>query len=457
MKKPVRKKKTSPFTAPLLLAAAVLLLFVLSGCSIRIPPMDDTYIHLVYGSSLFSSSPLCFNTAESSSGFSSPLWLLPAAMASIAGTAGAPAVLMGLSLLAAGAALIMIPPLTGILLVMTGPFFFHTTSGMETALSCLAVVAVWKCVRERIGINTASLILAGAFLVRPELSVLAIPLLITMKKKSAGNILRLAAPSVIAGLFWMLWNIHSTGLPLPSTFYAKQPLSWFSAAVSGLPGLLKGMLITSPLLFFAAVVSISGLLGNKVDRQRKVSMALIPLLLFAVSMYLQPNSFFQMRYYVPALTAMVIVTGYWLKGLKRWKLNTFILAVSMLPGMIIFAAKRADASQDVLSIDVEPAEYLSCIASTEQTVAAADIGAVKWITGINILDLDGLITPERLPGNDIEGWQWISQRSDYLLAFPDQYSSLILEAGNSLEFLQGFSSDRNVICGEDSVALWKIQ
>ena len=185
-------------------------------------------------------------------------------------------------------------------------------------------------------------------------------------------------------------------------------------------------------------------------------MALIPLLLFAVSFCLQPNSFFQLRYYIPTLTAMVLATGYWLRGLKRRRLNAFILAVSMLPGLIIFAGRRADASFDVQSIDVGPALYLSSMASTEQTVAAADIGAVKWITGMDILDLDGLVTAERLPGYSREGWQWISVRADYLLAFPDQYSSLISEAGDSLEFLMGFGSDRNVICGEDSVALWKI-
>ena len=75
---------------------------------------------------------------------------------------------------------------------------------------------------------------------------------------------------------------------------------------------------------------------------------------------------------------------------------------------------------------------------------------------MDILDLDGLVTAERLPGSGREDWQWIKGRSDYLLAFPGQYSGLIAEAGNSLEFLTGFRSDRNVICGEDSVAIWII-
>ena len=455
MKKPPRRKKTVRYTVPLLLLGAVILLIIL-GNDFSIPPMDDTYIHLVYGRSLFSSAPLCFNDAEPSSGFTSPLWLLPSALASLAGTALAPVAVMVFSLLAAGAALFMLPPFTGILLLMTGPFFFHASSGMETALSCLAVIAVWRCVRDGTGIMVSSFILAGAFLVRPELAILGIPLVVSMKKRTPGNIIRLAVPSVIIGLLWMFWNIHSMGLPLPSTFYAKNPVSWLTSAHTGLPGLLKGLLITSPLLLFAVVVSVTKLLRSRGERRPEVSMALIPLLLFAVSICLQPNSFFQMRYYVPALTAGVLATGHWLRGLRRWRLNTCILAFSMLPGLIIFAGRRADASCDVYSIDVRPAQYISGVASPTQTVAAADIGAVKWITDMEILDLDGLVTAERIPRYGIEGWQWISDRSDYLLAFPEQYSGLISEAGDSLEFLIGFGSDRNVICGEDSVALWRI-
>ncbi len=456
MKKARRgRKKSAHYTVPLLLLAGVILLIIL-GIDESVPPMDDTYIHLVYGRSLFTSAPLCFNDAKPSSGFTSPLWLIPSALASLAGTALAPIVLMMFSLLAAGPALFMLPPFAGILLLMTGPFFFHASSGMETALSCLAVVAVWRCVSDGTGVKVSSFVLMGAFLVRPELAVLAIPIVLSMKERTPAHIIRLAAPSLIAGFLWLFWNIHSMGLPLPSTFYAKQPVSWLTSANAGLPGLLKGLLITSPLLLFAAAFSITGLLRSKGKRRSEVSLALVPLLLFALSLYLQPNSFFQMRYYVPALTAAVLATAHWLGGLRRRKLNVFILAVSMLPGLIIFAGRRADASYDVYSIDVRPAQYLSSVASTAVTVAAADIGAVKWITDMNILDLDGLVTQERLPGSGREGWQWIKGRSDYLLAFPDQYSNLISEAGDSLEFLIGFRSGRNVICGEDSIALWKI-
>ncbi len=456
MKKLADNKKSLYFAIPLVLVCSVILLMVLFGGNFRVPPMDDTYIHLVFGKSLLSPEPLCFNSTQPSSGFTSPLWLLPSGAASLAGSGVAPVILMILSLLAACAALYLLPTHTGILLLMTGPFFFHSASGMETSLACLAVVLIWRCIRDGAGVRTSSFVLAGAFLVRPELAVLALPFVILMQKITVKNIIHLLVPSLIAGSLWIFWNFNSAGLPLPSTFYAKQPVSWFSSAIAGAPGLIKGLLLTSPLLLFAAGISIANLLRTKGENRTELSLALVPLLLFAVSLLLQPNSFFQMRYFVPALTAAVLTAGHWLRKLHRWKLNIIILAVSMLPGLLIFAARRADASSDVYSIDVIPALYLLETAAPLEVVAAADIGAVKWITGMEILDLDGLVTAERLPGSDREGWQWIKVRSNYLLAFPDQYSGLISEAGDSLEFLMGSGSDRNVICGEDSVALWRI-
>ncbi|MCK4671576.1 MAG: hypothetical protein KAT47_03465, partial [Candidatus Aegiribacteria sp.] len=141
---------------------------------------------------------------------------------------------------------------------------------------------------------------------------------------------------------------------------------------------------------------------------------------------------------------------------RRRKLNAVLLAASMLPGLLVFGGRRAEASCDVGAIDVDPADYLAANATDAETVAAADIGAVKWITNMHILDLDGLVTPERLPGKDTEDWYWIEQNADYLLAFPKQYSSLVSKAGESIEFLAGFGSRSNVICGEDSVTLWRI-
>lgn len=442
---------------PLLLAAVSLVILAAAGSVRTVPPMDDVYIHLVYGRSILSTAPLSFNAGTPSSGFTSPLWLVPSALASLAGTDAAPAVIMLLSLLAGCCALYLAGSSAALLLLLTGPFLFHASSGMETALAALAVVAVWNWIENGGNTRVISAILALGFLTRPELAVLAVPVVISMEKRTLCGIITLIAPTVLAGLIWMAWNLHSTGMPLPSTFYAKQSVSWFQAASTGFSGLIKGLLVTSPLLPAAFVAAVIHLLGRGSRNRKNTALASLPLILLAVSIYLQPNSYFQMRYYVPALTAAVLAVSMWLNGLGRRRLNTVILVLSMVPGAVVFSIRRADAASDVNSIDVKPAVFLAEHSIPVDTVAAADIGAVKWISGREILDLDGLVTVERLPGFEIRGWQWISSRADFLLAFPGQYSELLEEAGESLVFVRGFGSEKSVICGEDSVALWRIR
>jgi len=327
---------------------------------------------------------------------------------------------------------------------------------METSAALLAVILVWLSMERKWKPPAKSLILAAAFLVRPELVVLSVPLLLSLKTLRLRDILLLLLPTAAAACLWMMWNLHATGLPLPGTFYAKQAVAWPRAAAAGLPGLLKGLLLSSPLLLFAAVSPLFSL--DWKDRRDYSARSLIFPLLLLTALVLQPNSYFQMRYYVPAICAAVLAAGEWLRGLggRRRRLNAAILIISMVPGLFIFFGRRADASADVRSIDVEPALYLRETADSEETVAAADIGALGWLTELNVLDLDGLVTPQRSPGGSPRGWDWISSEADYLLVFPCQYSALVQEGSGSLDFLAGFGSGKNVICGEDSVALWRI-
>jgi hypothetical protein len=124
---------------------------------------------------------------------------------------------------------------------------------------------------------------------------------------------------------------------------------------------------------------------------------------------------------------------------------------------VVFAGRRIEASRDVASIDYRPALCLGELAGPGESVAAADIGAVGWFTDLGIVDLDGLVTPQRLPGRGRAGWTFVRENADYLLAFPRQYSELVEAGGGDLVFLAGFGSPCNVICGEDSVALWRIE
>ena len=437
--------------AALCLSTAIAVLILISG---PVPPMDDTYIHLVYGGSLFTGSPLSYNPGEPSSGFTSPLWLIPSSLASLAGEMTAPALLMLISTIFAVSSLLVLGSSKTTLLLLSGPFLFHAGSGMETGMACLFVALIWKSFRDPEYSHLMPVLLAGAFLTRPELVVLGLPMLLMRTREGPKRVFGLLWPVLLAAALWAIWNLYATGMPLPGTFYAKQSLPWITMLAQGMRGLPRDLLITSPLLIPAALMSMVFL-----ARKGRLEW-LIPLLLGGAALATQPNNYFQMRYWVPFLFACGLSAGEWLKSAGRLKKKMrIVLTLSLLPGLVVFADRRIAASADVRAIDHDPVVLLGGIAAEDDTVAAADIGAVGWLTDLYILDLDGLITPDMLPrnrGTPEEQWSRIEQQADYLLAFPVQYPSLAEAAGQSVAEIATFTSPRNVICGEGSVTLWRI-
>lgn len=410
--------------------------------------MDDTYIHLVFGRSLLTPAPLSFNPGQPSSGFTSPLWLIPSAIASTAGDS-APAVLMILSSLCACAALLLAGGSAWPAL-LTGPFLFHASSGMETALACLFVALIWRSLAVPPSRLRDGMLIAGALLARPELAVLA-PLVLTRHRKNGtGGMALVLAPAAAVVSLWIAWNLHSAGRPLPSTFYAKQAAS--PPALEELTSLAWRLAASAPLAIPAAAAGVLLL-----ARRGRPGFLAAPLLL-AAALATQPNPWFQLRYYVPALFAAGLTASAWLDGMAQRirRIARPVLLVSSLPALAWFAGLRLQASEDVEHIDILPARFVASAAGPCDVAAAADIGAIGWMTGLEILDLDGLVTPERLPGSGRAGWRWLSERADWLVAFPDQYAGLLEEAGGRAVFEAGFRSPASVICGSDSVAVWRI-
>lgn len=435
----------SGLPAALAVAAASAALVVASG---MIPPMDDTYIHLVYGRSLLSSNPLCFNEGRPSSGFTSPLWLLPSALASTA-AGSAPAALMTLSVLCACTALLL-GGASAWPVLLTGPFLFHASSGMETALACLFLALVWRTLASPPSPLRDGMLAAGALLARPELAVLAPLVLVRHRKGGIRGAALALAPAAAASALWIVWNLHAAGRPLPTTFYAKQTA--FPPSAAELVSLAWRLAATAPLVMPAAAAGMLSL-----ARRRRPEAFAAPLLL-AAALATQPNPWFQLRYYVPALFAAGLTASAWLEGLtdRVRGISRLALLASSLPAVLWFAGLRLRASEDVMHIDILPAGFVASVAAPDETVASADIGAMKWLTGLEVLDLDGLATPERLPGPGRAGWPWIACRADWLVAFPDQYADLLVEADGRAVFTAGFRSPAGVVCGSDSVAVWRV-
>lgn len=207
-------------------------------------PVDDAWIHLVYGRSLAQHGVPAFNDSTLEAGFSSPAWIAvtggahllahdPRTVVLLVKIAGVLAALLGSVAIArlchhlTGAHW---PGLyAGALAGLTSFLAFAQVSGMEPLLAgALALWALVAALRRKPA--TAGALLAAAYLARPETLVLAPCLVLPFVLRSGAAppstrrgpaLLRLLLPVVLAAAAWALYCLAATGRPLPNTYYVK--------------------------------------------------------------------------------------------------------------------------------------------------------------------------------------------------------------------------------------------
>lgn len=207
-------------------------------------PLDDAWIHLVYGRAVATCGLPCYNEGELEAGFTSPTWVLVCAAAH--GLARWPAldVVLALKILGVASAIAMTLGvyeltrtltggglgglLAGVLTALTPALAFSQVAGMEVCLAAaLGLWAMYAWHREKY--LAVGVLLAAAFLTRPEMVLLYVLLLgwalVSWRRELFGKkraaLLKLALPVVVAGAAWSGYCLAATGLPLPNTFYAK--------------------------------------------------------------------------------------------------------------------------------------------------------------------------------------------------------------------------------------------
>lgn len=207
-------------------------------------PLDDTWIHMVYGRSLLERGIPAYNPGEAEAGFTSPLWMFATALAHAISYATRWSIAFSVKLmgvLAAWMATIGAYELTR--RWVKSPFFsvfagaitaaapnlaFAQVSGMETPA---AVAALLWCIYH---FDAKSYLLSGAYLAaaywsRPELILLAPLLALALGvavrfRPSRGALMaltRLLLPLAMVGAVWAAYCMSVSGKPLPNTFYAK--------------------------------------------------------------------------------------------------------------------------------------------------------------------------------------------------------------------------------------------
>lgn len=221
-----------------LAAAAVAIGLSYGACT-----QDDAFISFRYAENLLAGHGLVFNPGEPVEGFTNLSWtLLMAAWMGVGGEPVVGSILLGLlSLCAAVAgtaalarsqgkdAIALLAPL---LLALNPLVSLEAVEGLETAaFMALSAWAVWRLMQERSAGQShagSSWIFAAACLTRPEGALLFglahLGLLLSQKGSLSARLMpsiRGAWPVVLTLAVLTAWRLHTYGVPLPNTFYAK--------------------------------------------------------------------------------------------------------------------------------------------------------------------------------------------------------------------------------------------
>lgn len=332
-------------------------------------PLDDSWIHMVYGRSVAHSGLPAYNDGEMEAGFTSPLWVIACAAAHWIAMITPLSVVISLKLIGILCASAMsvaayelarawssreaLAWFAGIACAVTPHLAFSQVSGMETALA--AAAALWTAVflhqRRYIATGVA---LAAAYWARPEMLLLA-PLIgcglavdwwWNRLRIRAVDWAKLFAPLALCGLAWIAFCYSINGHPLPNTFYTKakhidyhdiavvllefawdEPLRLRGTPQVDDPGTLTGAGWNNP-FNFVGVGLVLWLIGawslqNKLTAARLVAIVFPWVFLIAIPLSRQmlPRSgtFFSVaRYALPAMPFLFVVITVGLNRLWNW-------------------------------------------------------------------------------------------------------------------------------------------
>ena len=437
-------------------------------------PLDDSWIHQVYGRNLAESGMWAFVPGVPSAASTSPMYTVLLATGYKLGisfklwTYGLGIVALWVAGMLGGRMCERLLPkqanirlLGGLSLILTWHLVWAAASGMETMLFGMWTLALlvigWRELDERstrlvdVGLRGGSfgVVAALATMTRPEGVALAgligVIILLVQPQKSFRAFIIWGFGAAIAFLIvispYLALNLHLTGGLLPDTAAAKQAEN-APLLIDSYPERIIKMvlpLVAGVQLFFVPGV-IFFVVGQtqRIRQDRRGLLLIVPVLwsigLIALYAARLPAYYQHGRYLIPALPAFIVLgvigTIQLLTAARRsvaGRVLTRSLAISLLLGLTYFFFQGAAVyGKDVRIIDEEmvaSAHWINTNIPTNQMLAIHDIGAVGYFAPRPMLDLAGLVSPEIVPFilDKDQLWQWLQRNNArYLMAFPDQ-------------------------------------
>jgi hypothetical protein len=401
-------------------------------------PLDDAWIHMVYGRNLAHDGLLAYNTGVASTGATSPLWALVVAAAHLLGGGSVDATvvlvyLFGCAFHIATTVLVarLVLALTnqravavaaGVITAFSGALAASAFSGMEVSLTAaLLLAAILACVRERW--PWAGLWLALAALARPEAVVVsaccfgyaawttrALPPLARVKRLA-----RLTWPSLAFGALIVVFALWATGRPLPATFYMKQQGSLadlpsrFRVAIGGLLGDVTPLQTGLAYLSLTGLV-LPGLLRPDGPRGRLLLPAIAAVAFLTANLALippAPGVFYHLRYLLPAVPLLVVVLVLGTHQLGRlgslaatWRRYIPLGVLCMLAlfetstSIGVTSRRLHNDTRNIEEVQRTVGVWLDKHTAPDAWVATGDAGAIRYFGKRQTVDVMGLNTPE---------------------------------------------------------------
>ncbi|MEO1082955.1 MAG: hypothetical protein AAFY88_01800 [Acidobacteriota bacterium] len=498
----------SRFLAPAIAGSALLAYMAAELYVIGHPgfPLDDSWIHLQFASSIAAGHGLAYNPGQWVAGSSAPLWtalLAPAFLfspvaailwAKILGAVFLVLTVIGSDRLARQFGLSRYTGIVAALIVGTSHWLLWAAlSGMEVMLfSCLSLWGLVLHGRERRkGGGFLSIVFLGlACLARPEGALLLLLALadrwlhlralprptLEWRRDPQGLAPVAAAVILVTPVAFFYFLIGDSPAPstlaaktrpdfLPSgdylrlvvdVFWRSQPTMLLLAA----GGVLHVLRQSRP----GGGVSASWLIGLPVAYSLLASPGSMPLGNFG-------------RYYLPLLPLVVIfglaalepilkaLEGGLSLGGRHWPLRGLLLMALFAPHFLALGQGPARYVQTVANVedsDVRAALWLRSRLPPDALLAVQDVGAMKFFLPNPVIDLAGLVSPEIVPilrADDGVYWEerlarhLAERRPDYLVVFSQSYP--MLSSPQGFERVTSFTVENNVTMAGDELVVLK--
>lgn len=456
-------------------------------------PLDDAWIHYQFARNLSQGQGFSFNPGEPTPGSTAPLWTVLLALAGLLQLPLLPVSLFLSAFFFIATILVTYGltthltnrPAIGLVAALgvtfAGRLLWAALAGMETtAFAALSILSVWLYARRGLT-PLAALSFGLASQVRPEGHALFALALLDAGwrnyKMQSGQpkwvsswLHTLVIPVAIYGLIalpYLIFSLAQTGKPLPNTFYAKvgteHLFSWRTlretltlhwkdnplALLLIFPGLLpawrRSRLVVAWLLLLPLL---SAFTIDFVWHHGRYTLPLIPFVMIVAAQGLETIvELLPAKYRMASLVALVLlVIGAGLWQLPRW------------------ATMLGNNSREILEIDVALGHWLAENTPQDALIAVDDIGAIGYLSGRRIVDLNGLISPEMWPilRNEPQGLPRSEAltralsaiQPDYLAIFPVWHWEM---ATNPLvaEPVRAFETATRTIIGEQEAVVYR--